>query len=497
LSALPPAEMQRLSPERLGAVRPGVAVPDYDRGAARVGVVHFGPGAFHRAHQAYYFDRLLARDPRWAICAVSPNSAGVCDALTPQGGLYTLAELDARTTFRVIGSLKEVLVAPGSPDAVFARLTSPDVQLVTLTVTEKGYCLDAGGALDLTHVDIRHDLASPHAPVSVIGWIAEGLARRRAAGLAPFVSVSCDNLADNGLRLGRAVAAFARARGDAGLAAWIEGEARFPRTMVDSITPATDDALRTRVAAELGLFDAWPVQREAFVQWVIENDLGPDAPDLASVGVTLTADVAGFERAKLRLLNGAHSSLAYLGLLAGRETVGEAMNDPALAGFVRRLMIDDIAPSLTPPPGLVISDYVEAILARFRNPAIRHSLAQIAGDGSQKLPIRLMGAIADALAAGRPVERLAAPVAAWMRFVAEAGKRGETVVDPLADQLMAIGARCEGRADRDVPAFLALGDVFAPDIVRAPRFRQAVEAAYDDLLVGGPARLLARLTPAR
>jgi fructuronate reductase len=490
---MPTADLDRLSPERLGAVRPGVAVPDYDRGAARVGVVHFGPGAFHRAHQAYYFDRLLARDPRWAICAVSPNSAGVRDALAPQGGLYTLAELDAATAFRVIGSLKEVLVAPQSPEAVFARLTSPDLKLVTMTVTEKGYCLGADGALDLAHPDIRRDLASPQAPVSVIGWIAEGLARRRAAGLAPFVSISCDNLADNGLRLGRAVAAFARARGDAGLAAWIEDEARFPRTMVDSITPATDEALKARVAAEVGLFDAWPIQRESFVQWVIENDLGPDAPDLASVGVTLTGDVAGFERAKLRLLNGAHSSLAYLGGLAGLETVADAMADPALAGFVRRLMIDDIAPSLTPPQGMVVVDYVEVILARFRNPAIRHNLSQIAWDGSQKLPIRLLATVADALTAGRSVERLAAPVAAWMRFVVEAGRRGVPLADPLAEQLKSVGARCEGRADRDVPAFLALGSVFPAPVAAAPLFAQAVERAYDDLVGGGVTRLLARL----
>ena len=492
--AAPPSPPRpRLSHATLGAVRPGVAVPAYDRAQTRVGVVHFGPGAFHRAHQAFFFDRLLAHDPRWAICAVAPNSPAVFEALAPQDGLYTLAELDAETRFRVIGSIKQILVAPRSPQTVLARLTAPDLALVTLTVTEKGYCLAADGTLDLTHPDIRHDLAAPQAPVSVIGWLAAGLALRRAAGLAPFVSLSCDNLPENGPRLGAAVEAFVRARDDVDLAAWIVGEARFPRTMVDSITPATDEALKARVADALGLIDAWPVQRERFVQWVIEDRLGAGAPDLASVGATLTGDVAGFEQAKLRLLNGAHSSLAYLGLLAGCETVAEAMADPMIAAFARRLMIDDIAPSLAAPTGMDLGVYVEVILRRFRNPQIRHRLAQIAADGSQKLPIRLLGTLAAALAAGRPVQRLAAPVAAWMRVIAEAARRGAPLADPLAGVLAEVGARCEGRGDRDTAAFLSLQAVFPTELGAAEPFRRAVEAAYDDLAAGGALRLLSRL----
>ena len=493
LSVQTDPSLDRLSPATLNAARPGVLRPAYDRDATRIGVLHFGPGAFFRAHQAWYFDQLLARDPRWAICAVSLHSRGVAEALGPQDGLYTLAELDEANTFRVIGSVREVLVAPDSPDAVFDRLTSPDLKLVTMTVTEKGYCLDAGGTLDLNHPDIRRDLAAPHAPISLIGWITEGLARRRAAGTAPFVTLSCDNLADNGLKLGRAVAAFARARRETDLAAWIEAEARFPRTMVDSITPATDETLKARVAAELGLTDVWPIQRERFVQWVIEDDLGPDASDLASVGAIITADVAGFERAKLRQLNGAHSSLAYLGLLAGLESVADAMADPALAEFVRRLMIDDIAPTLNPPQSMVLGDYIDAILARFRNPAIRHLLSQIAWDGSQKLPIRLLATVRDALAAGRSVDRLAVPVAAWMRYVTEAAGRGEAVVDPLAEQLKAVGAACVGRAEVDVPAFLVLGAVFPGDVAEAPAFRTAVDRSYNALIEGSVARVIARL----
>ena len=492
--ASPPSPPRpRLSQSTLGTVRPEVAAPAYDRGQTRVGVVHFGPGAFHRAHQAFFFDRLLAGDPRWGICAVAPNNPAVVEALAPQDGLYALAELDAETRFRVIGSIKEILVARRAPEAVLARLTAPDLTLVTLTVTEKGYCLAADGTLDLSHPDIRHDLGAPRAPVSVVGWLAAGLALRRAAGLAPFVSLSCDNLPDNGPRLGAAVAAFVRARGDADLAAWITGEARFPRTMVDSITPATDEALKARVADALGLVDAWPVQRERFVQWVIEDRLGAGAPDLAAVGATLTGDVAGYEQAKLRLLNGAHSSLAYLGLLAGHETVGEAMADPVIAAFIRRLMIDDIAPGLTAPAGMDLGAYVEVILQRFRNPQIRHRLVQIAADGSLKLPIRLLGSVADALAAGRPVARLAAPVAAWMWMVVDAARRGTPIADPLAGDLAAVGGRCEGRGDRDAAAFLSLRAVFPAGIADAEPFRHAVVAAYDDLAAGGAVRLLGRL----
>ena len=489
-----PTEPNRLSDDTIVGARPNVRRPAYDRADTRIGVLHFGPGAFHRAHQADYFDRLLSLDPRWAIRGVSLKSPALRDALAPQDGLYVLADLDAETRFSVIGSVTSVLVAAEAPEAVFAALIAVETRLVTLTVTEKGYCLDAAGDLDLCHNDIRHDLGRPDAPKSVIGWLVEGLARRRAAGLAPFVTLSCDNLPDNGARLAGAVLRFARERGDADLAAWIAGEARFPTSMVDSITPATDAALRTRVAREVGLYDAWPVQRERFTQWVVEDKLGPDAPDLAAVGVTLSKDVAGYERAKLRLLNGAHSSLAYLGSLAGYQTVAEAMGDPVLAGFVGDLMLRDIAPGLRPPAGLSIEVYVEAILERFRNPAIRHTLSQIAWDGSKKVPIRLLASVADALSAGRSVARLAAPVAGWMRFVVESARRGATPVDPMTNRLGQVAARCINLAGPDVGAFLALESVFPPGMAATPRFRGAVEAAYGDLVGGGVARVLARLS---
>jgi fructuronate reductase len=470
----------RLNAASYAAAAPGVALPAYDRDKVTIGVVHFGPGAFHRAHQAFYFDQLLAQDPRWGLCAVSLKSPGVRDALQPQDGLYTLAQLDAETTFRVVGSILEVLVAPEDPPSVFARLAAPTTRMVTLTVTEKGYCLTGDGRLDTAHPDIVHDLAHPREPISAVGYIVEGLRRRHQAGLPPYAVVACDNLADNGWRLKAAVVAFAQGV-DPALAAWIEAEGRFPRTMVDSITPATDDALRVRVEAATGLTDAWPIQREAFTQWVVEDVLGPDAPDLASVGVTLTDDVRGFERAKLRLLNGVHSTIAYAGLLKGHETVFEAISDPDLARLAEDLMVQDIIPTLTAPRGLNLLAYAQAILGRFRNPEIRHLLSQIAWDGSQKLPFRILGTVADALEAGRPVDRLALPLAAWMRFVRRRAAEDVKIVDPLADRLVETAAACTGDAGADVAAFLKLEPVFSRDLAANATFVAALEKAYGEL----------------
>ncbi len=456
------------------------------------GIVHFGLGAFHRVHQAWYVDKLLAADPRWSICGVSLRSSDVRDALAPQDGLYTLATLDEHVSFQIIGSLREVLVAPEDPERVLDRLSTPTTRVVTITVTEKGYCLDAVGDLDTTHADIQRDLCQPHRPTSLIGYLVEGLRRRRDAGgvgaggvgAQPLTVISCDNLVDNGARLARAVGQLADIL-EPGLSRWIEDHALFPRTMVDSITPATTDELRARVSGVLGMEDRWPVQRESFVQWVLEDRLASGGPDWASAGVTLTDDVAGYGHAKLRLLNGAHSSLAYLGLLAGHQTVADAMGDERLSSLVATMMKDDVRRTLRAPRGLDLSAYIEAILRRFRNPAIRHALAQVAWDGSQKLPIRLLGTIRDCLDAGRPVERLCVPIAGWMHFVRRQAARGESVTDPLAERLFAVGRACQNQSRLDVPEFLALREVFPERLVQDPTFTNALARAYDDLAVGG------------
>jgi fructuronate reductase len=470
----------RLNEASLHSARSGTILPTYNRDATRFGIVHIGPGAFHRAHQAYYVDTLLHSDKRWAICALSLKSTGLRDALKDQQGLYTLVELGAAPRARVIGAIRELLVGATDTDAAFARLVARDTRVVSLTVTEKGYCLDAQNLLDTANADIVHDLANPSKPRSTIGWLVEALARRRAAATPPFSVLSCDNLPQNGSVLHRALVAFATAR-DADLAKWIDAEVVCPRTMVDSITPATDDALRKRSRELTGLIDEWPIQREPFTQWVIEDLPVMRDADWQSVGVTLAKDVGVYDRAKLRLVNGPHSTLTYLGLLRGHESVADAMRDEQLAQFVELLMSEDLGPSLGDTGGFDVAHYISAVLARFRNPGIRHLLSQIAWDGSKKLPVRITVTIGEALRAGRPVHRLVLPLAAWMRFVVRQAKAGVAIVDPDAARLAQIGAACTGDARADVARFAACEAVLPASLLADERFRRALEAAYDKL----------------
>jgi fructuronate reductase len=470
----------RLTEASLHSARSGTILPTYDRDATRFGIVHIGPGAFHRAHQAYYVDTLLHSDKRWAISALSLKSTGLRDALKDQQGLYTLVELGAAPRARVIGAIREMLVGATDREAAFARLAARDTRIVSLTVTEKGYCLDAKNRLDPGNPDIVHDLAQPLRPRSTIGWIVEGLRRRRAAGVPPYAVLSCDNLPENGTVLHRALVAFARAT-DPDLAQWIEAEVVCPRTMVDSITPATDDALRKRAVGLTGLVDEWPIQREPFTQWVVEDLPVMRDADWQSVGVTLARDVGVYDRAKLRILNGSHSTLAYVGSLRGHETVADAMRDEQLAQFVELLMTEDLAPSLGDSPGLDVAHYISAVLARFRNPGIRHLLSQIAWDGSKKLPVRITVTITEALRAGRPLHRLVMPLAAWMRYVARQARAGVAIVDPEAERLTEVGRACTGEARSDVPRFAAFETVLPPALFAEPAFRTALDTAYDRL----------------
>jgi len=471
---------EHLSNAALATLPAQIQRPVYDRARLGNGIVHLGPGAFHRAHQAQAVDDLLARDPRWGILGVSLHSAGVRDALNPQDGLYTLALLDEDVRFRIIGAITNVLVAPENPEAVLQRLSAPETEIVTLTITEKGYCLGSDGALDLNNSDIKADLEHRGAPKSAIAYLAEAARRRRASGAKPLVVISCDNLVANGQKLRDAVAAFARER-DPDLAKYIAGEMVFPGTMVDSITPATDDALRARVAQAIGVQDRWPIQREAFTQWVMETHDHKGGPDWASAGVTLTSDVSAFERAKLRILNASHSGLAYMGLLRGHETVYEAVNDPDLKAFVRGLMAEDVSPGLKLPADFDLAAYREAVLKRFANPEIRHLLSQIAWDGSQKLPNRAFGIVTEAVAAGRPIDRPCAILAAWFVFLRGKARSGDKLVDPLAPLLLETAGRCTGDPAHDVGLFLGMETVFPRAFAIDESIRRGLVGAYERL----------------
>jgi fructuronate reductase len=458
----------------------------YCRTALQTGIVHFGVGAFHRAHQAVYTDLALeqALGP-WGICGVSLRRPEVRDRLAPQDGLYAVAERDgAGERLRVIGCLRQLLVAPEDPAAVVAQIASPATAIVSLTVTEKGYCHDpASGRLDWAHADIRHDLAEPERPRSAIGLLVAGLRRRRSDQSPPPTVMSCDNLPANGRTL-RGLAIALAARRDEPLARWIEAKVAFPCSMVDRIVPATTAADIARIGRALAVHDAAPVVCEPFRQWVIEDRFAGPRPAWELAGAQLVADVAPYEEMKLRLLNGSHSAMAYLGCLAGFEHVSEVMATPDFVTFVRRMMAE-VAPSLGVADDL--DAYQATLIARFANPALAHRTRQIAMDGSQKLPQRLLGPIRDRLRVGAPIDHLCLAVAAWIRYATGRDEQGRAVevADPLASRFAAISAEAGGDPEALARGFLELGEVFGGDLPREERFTAAVRSWLASLLTRG------------
>ncbi len=446
----------RLSDRTLGDAR-GAATPRYDRRATGVGIVHLGVGNFFRAHQAVYTDDCLNDgESSWAIHGASLRSPETRDALAPQNGLYTVVERDgAEERARIIGALKELSVAPEDPSALVARMADPAVRIVTSTVTEKAYLRDASGNLDLSSPDVVHDLRHPDQPRTVHGFIAAALAARRKAGVAPFTVLCCDNLPANGETVRKLSLQFADALGGE-LRGHIERDVLFPSTMVDRIVPATTDDDRARAADRLQLDDAWPVFTEPFMQWVVEDRFSLGRPSWDRHGATMVADVRPYEDMKLRLLNGAHSGIAYLGLLSRHETVADSFGDPLIRRFVDRLW-EEAAATLSPE--LDSEAYRAALAARFSNTAIRHRCAQIANDGSQKLPQRAISTARDRLGKGASIAALMLVVAAW---IAAAETRGRalpvsTFTDPLDSKLAAIFAKGEGAEATTRAVFEAAG----------------------------------------
>lgn len=459
----------------------------YDREAVTPGIVHLGIGAFHRAHMAVYVDDILATDPRWGIIGASLRRPDTREALVPQDFLYTVAIRDASgTKARVIGSILDVLDANTERDDLIAILADARIRIVSLTVTEKGYCHDpATGNLDPNHPDIVADLANPTAPVSAPGLIVRALELRRAWKIPPFTVMSCDNLPSNGKTVGRIVTQFARLR-DPALADWIEKDVAFPSSMVDRIVPATTDADRDTVREATGVEDAWPIMTEPFTQWVIEDSFPHGRPAWETVGAQMVDEVEAFELMKLRMLNGSHSTMSYLGYLGGYQYVNEAIADTGIKKLIRGLMTEEVMATL-PMPRADLEAYRDALLDRFSNPALKHRTWQIAMDGSQKLPQRLLGTIRDRLAAAQPCARLALGVAAWMRYVTGIDEQGNPidVKDPHAARLRAIADAAGRDADKLVGGLLAVTEIFGPDLPANPVFREVVTAQVASLFDKG------------
>jgi fructuronate reductase len=467
----------------------------YDRGAITPGIVHLGIGAFHRAHMAVYVDDLLPRDPRWGIVGASLRRPDTKEALAPQDFLYTVAIREAAgTTHRIVGSILDILDANTQRAELIAMLTDPRICIVSLTVTEKGYCHDpATGKLDPNHPDIVHDLAHPDAPVSAPGLIVRAIELRRAAGIAPFSVMSCDNLPANGRTAKRIISGLA-ALHSPDLAAYVEQAIAFPSTMVDRIVPATTDADRESVRTATGLEDSWPIMTEPFTQWVIEDHFASGRPAFELAGAQLVDDVEPYEFMKLRMLNGSHSTLAYLGYLAGYQYVNEAIADPAIHALIHGLMTNEAMPTL-PMDKDGLGRYRDQLLDRFANPALKHRTWQIAMDGSQKLPQRLLGTIRDHITAGTSYTRLALGVAAWMRYVTGIDEKGQPidVKDPLASRFKSIAEAAGQDAAKLASALLGITAIFGHDLPANSSFRDLITVHLGSLFDNGALETVRRV----
>ncbi|WP_245909532.1 mannitol dehydrogenase family protein [Sphaerotilus hippei] len=417
-------------------------MPRYERDALRNGIVHLGLGAFHRAHQALYTEAVLNEgDLRWGIVGVHLRGRRLADVLRAQDQLWSVTERHAeQARTQVVGALRAALFAPEQGEAVLAALADPGVHVITSTVTEKGYSFQpASGELDLDDADLLHDLRHPAAPRSTLGVLAAGLSRRPAT--APVTVVCCDNMAANGDQLRQLLLQYADRACPALRGRLTDGSIAFPNTMVDRIVPAATTGSLDWASQRLGLRDEAAIVCEPFTQWVIEDRFAGPRPAWERAGALLTGDVRPFQAMKLRLLNGSHSAIAYLGQLRGRETVAEAMADPLIRTAVRGLMFNDLLPSVTVPAGFDAATYCEQLLHRFDNPALAHRTEQIAMDGTQKVAVRWLPTLRERLAEGASCPWLERALAAWMHYLlqghAEHGQR-LTVSDPGAPALVAV-----------------------------------------------------------
>ncbi|QNQ64397.1 mannitol dehydrogenase family protein [Brucella sp. 6810] len=485
----------RLSNRTMSGLPSSVKVPAYDRSRITTGIVHLGIGAFHRAHQAAYTDAVLTSGSNeWGIVGVSLRRPDTRDALQIQDELYTLAIRDGDSEkLQVIGSIQNILVAPEDPQAVLDVMSHPDTRIVSLTITEKGYCRDAAvNGLDRSHPDIIYDLAHPATPRSALGFITEALRRRRAQGTAPFTVLSCDNLPANGETCKNVIVQFAGCT-DTDLARHIEEMVAFPSTMVDRIVPATTDEDRISISRTLKVLDQWPITTEPFSQWVIEDRFPTGRPAWEIAGATFVQDVAAFELMKLRLLNGSHSTLAYLGFLAGHRTVSQTMAAPGFKQLIKALMEIEIAPTLPKLEGFDLSSYQAALIHRFENHALHHLTSQIAMDGSQKLPQRLLNTIQERLDGGGSIDRLALGVAAWMRYVTGKDEAGAPidVRDPLSGQLL---DQTQGKfaPDEIMNALLSFRQIFTARLAANELFREKLRLALRSLYAVGSAETVRR-----
>jgi mannitol 2-dehydrogenase len=464
--------------------RSDVPEPAYDRRAVTAGVVHIGVGAFHRAHQAMYHDRLMNEGKAldWGICGIGVLEAdrAMKDVLDAQDGLYTLVIKHSDGTYepRVVGSIVEYILAPDDPEAAIEKMAAPQTRMVSLTVTEGGYNLDhVTGRFDLGDPAVAADLEPGAVPRTTFGLVTEALRRRRERGSEPFSVMSMDNLQGNGDLARHAFTTFARAR-DKDLGDWIDETVAFPNSMVDRITPRTTDEDRAEVRRRFGIEDGWPVVCEPFTQWVLEDRFVAGRPPYEDAGVQVVSEVGPYEKMKLRLLNASHQALCYFAYLDGYRLVHEAAQDPLYRRFLEGYMAHEGLPTLDPVPGIDLQAYRETLIERFSNPEVRDTVARLCAESSDRIPKWLLPVVRDNLAAGRDIHRAAAVVASWARYAEGTDEEGRPIeiVDQLRDTLTPLARR-----QREDPlAFIANRDVVG-DLVDDERFVTAYREALTSL----------------
>ncbi|MEO7235583.1 MAG: mannitol dehydrogenase family protein [Lapillicoccus sp.] len=491
--------MPQLGPDTLESLSDGVARPGYDRSQVVPGIVHFGVGGFHRAHQAMYLDTLMnqGRALDWGIVGVGtmPQDARMRDVLTAQDGLYTLVlkHPDGRREPRVIGSLLRYLLAADDPGAVLTAMTAASTRIVSLTITEGGYLFHpATGELDAQHPLLQPDLVPGAVPSTPFGFVVEALRRRRQEGTTPFTVMSCDNIPGNGDVARRMITAFARLK-DPALADWIESSVHFPNSMVDRITPVTAPEDIAALREEFGVEDAWPVVCEPFTQWALEDSFegGPAGrPPFEDVGVQLVPDVEPYELMKLRLLNASHQALCYLGYLSGYRYAHEVCQDPLFVDFLLAYMDREATPTLHEVPGVDLTAYKHQLIQRFANPEVRDTLARLCAESSDRIPKWLVPVIRTNLEQDGEIERSALVVASWARYAEGVDEQGRPieVVDQLKDRVTAAASR-----QREEPlAFIEDEQLFG-DLAAHERFAQAYRRWLDSLNEVGARATLERL----
>ncbi|WP_172558869.1 fructuronate reductase [Vibrio fluvialis] len=476
----------------------GISLPEYDRSRLVTRIVHLGFGAFHRAHQGLFTHEMLAKtDSDWGICEVNLfGGEPLIQSLCKQEHLYSVAEKGAESTeVKVIGSVTEAMhPAKNGIQAILEKMAEPQVAIVSMTITEKGYCTDsATGKLDKNNPLVQQDLLTPQHPKSALGYIVQALKLRRERGLPPFTVMSCDNVQENGHVAKAAILEFAQSL-DAEFRDWIETHVTFPCTMVDRIVPAATPETLSDIATLLGCDDPCAIACEPFRQWVIEDNFVAGRPDWNVAGAEFVANVVPYEEMKLRMLNGSHSFLAYLGYLGGYDHISDTMTDAGYRKAAFDMMMKAQAPSLTMPAGTDLQAYAMLLIERFANPSLKHRTWQIAMDGSQKIPQRMGGSLKYHLANGSDFSWIATAIAGWMRYVSGIDEAGNEidVRDPMAEQLRHI---CDqhGFHASVVPALLGIEAIFPRELGQNPQVIDAVSRAYQSLLDNGARATVAAL----